>query len=108
MRLRPRLLISLNSPQLPELAHRACTPCATCIPHREMQAAFKQGRASVMVANQAFGMGIDIPDVRRIIHWGVSCLHVFRPLVPVPARLHPHLTLLSPPRLLFFAGSSGH
>lgn len=33
------------------------------------QAAFERGRTRVLVATNAFGMGIDIPDVRLIVHF---------------------------------------
>eukprot|EP00939_MAST-03C_sp_MAST-3C-sp1_P003023 g3023.t1 len=35
--------------------------------HRE----FKTGRIRIVTATTAFGMGIDKPDIRRIVHWGV-------------------------------------
>ena len=37
----------------------------------ERQEAFMEGRARVMVATNAFGMGIDKPDIRAVIHWQV-------------------------------------
>lgn len=33
------------------------------------QERFMDGRARVMVATQAFGMGIDKPDIRFVVHW---------------------------------------
>ncbi|MFK7915691.1 MAG: RecQ family ATP-dependent DNA helicase [Pseudomonadales bacterium] len=35
------------------------------------QAAFEQGRTRVLVATNAFGMGIDLPDIRLILHYQV-------------------------------------
>ena len=35
----------------------------------QAQNAFESGRASVLVATNAFGMGIDIPDIRLLVHF---------------------------------------
>jgi ATP-dependent DNA helicase RecQ len=36
---------------------------------RGIQEDFTQGRTKVVVATSAFGMGVDIPDIRRVIHY---------------------------------------
>ena len=36
---------------------------------RRTQEDFSQGRSRVVVATSAFGMGVDIPDIRRVIHY---------------------------------------
>lgn len=38
---------------------------------RELAAGFKENRATVMVATKAFGMGIDKPNIRWVIHYGM-------------------------------------
>lgn len=41
-------------------------------PEREaVQDGFKSGKLRVVVATNAFGMGIDVPDIRAVIHFGI-------------------------------------
>jgi ATP-dependent DNA helicase RecQ len=47
--------------------HAGMTPAA----RRESQAAFMEGRAEVVVATNAFGMGVDKADVRTVVHWAL-------------------------------------
>jgi ATP-dependent DNA helicase RecQ len=56
-----------------ELATDLCVPCyhGQQDPglRRRVQEDFSQGRSRVVVATSAFGMGVDIPDIRRVIHY---------------------------------------
>jgi RecQ family ATP-dependent DNA helicase len=47
--------------------HAGMTPEA----RRESQGAFMDGRAEVVVATNAFGMGVDKADVRTVAHWAL-------------------------------------
>jgi RecQ family ATP-dependent DNA helicase len=47
--------------------HAGMTPDA----RRASQAAFMEGRAEVVVATNAFGMGVDKADVRTVAHWAL-------------------------------------
>jgi ATP-dependent DNA helicase RecQ len=38
---------------------------------RQAQAAFMEGKAEVVVATNAFGMGVDKADVRTVAHWAI-------------------------------------
>ena len=41
-------------------------------PDRErVQDAFKDGSCPIVVATNAFGMGIDVPDIRAVVHFGI-------------------------------------
>jgi ATP-dependent DNA helicase RecQ len=47
--------------------HAGMTPGA----REESQGAFMEGRAEVVVATNAFGMGVDKADVRTVVHWAL-------------------------------------
>jgi ATP-dependent DNA helicase RecQ len=47
--------------------HAGMTPVA----RRESQTAFMEGRAEVVVATNAFGMGVDKAEVRTVAHWAL-------------------------------------
>ena len=38
---------------------------------QSIQEAFKEGRLPVVVATSAFGMGIDVPNIRSVVHFGI-------------------------------------
>ena len=38
---------------------------------KQAQDDFLTGKTNVMVANDALGQGVDLPDIRLVIHWGV-------------------------------------
>jgi ATP-dependent DNA helicase RecQ len=40
-------------------------------PRTEMQEEFKGGKTPIIVATSAFGMGIDVPNIRSVIHFGI-------------------------------------
>ncbi len=41
----------------------------TALARERAQQAFEQGRTRILVATNAFGMGIDLPDIRLIVHY---------------------------------------
>lgn len=57
--------------------HSEGIPCASYHAGKDMEdrrrvhADFSQDRLRVVVATLAFGMGVDKPDIRAVIHWGV-------------------------------------
>ena len=59
----------LNQAGVPASAYHAGVPSHE---RRRLQEAFIAGTAGVVVATNAFGMGIDKPDVRLVVHYDVS------------------------------------
>ncbi|NIP82020.1 MAG: hypothetical protein GWM90_23490, partial [Gemmatimonadetes bacterium] len=55
----------LNRAGLPAAAYHAGIPAGE---RRRLQDAFMAGELPVVVATNAFGMGIDKPDVRLVVH----------------------------------------
>jgi ATP-dependent DNA helicase RecQ len=53
----------------PDLAVEAYHAGLGPVPRREAQERFMEGKTRVMVATTAFGMGIDKPDIRLVVHW---------------------------------------
>jgi ATP-dependent DNA helicase RecQ len=53
----------------PDLGVEAYHAGLGALPRREVQERFMEGKTRVVVATTAFGMGIDKPDVRLVIHW---------------------------------------
>ena len=59
----------LNQAGVPASAYHAGVPSHE---RRRLQEAFIAGTAGVVVATNAFGMGIDKPDVRLVVHYDMS------------------------------------
>ncbi|XP_072458865.1 ATP-dependent DNA helicase Q4 [Notamacropus eugenii] len=57
--------------QLPEAVAEAYHAGLSASERRRVQRAFMQGRLRVVVATVAFGMGLDRPDVRAVLHHGL-------------------------------------
>ncbi|XP_007488867.1 ATP-dependent DNA helicase Q4 isoform X1 [Monodelphis domestica] len=70
-----RLEPSKDSPgprgRLPEAVAEAYHAGLSASERRRVQRAFMQGRLRVVVATVAFGMGLDRPDVRAVLHHGL-------------------------------------
>lgn len=72
------ILYAFTRRQCEELAHRlkengvAAAAYHAGLPHPErkaLQTAWLKGNRRIVVATTAFGMGIDKPDVRMVVHW---------------------------------------
>jgi ATP-dependent DNA helicase RecQ len=59
---------TLAHQQIPAVAYHAGMSAKA---RRESQAAFMEGGAEVVVATNAFGMGVDKADVRTVAHWAL-------------------------------------
>jgi ATP-dependent DNA helicase RecQ len=57
--------------ELRAAGHAAVSYHAGRADRTEVQDAFTSGRARVIAATNAFGMGVDVPDVRLVVHLGV-------------------------------------
>lgn len=53
----------------PELGVEAYHAGLGPLPRREAQERFMEGSTRIMVATTAFGMGVDKPDIRLVVHW---------------------------------------
>ncbi|HEX4564285.1 MAG TPA: RecQ family ATP-dependent DNA helicase, partial [Solirubrobacteraceae bacterium] len=77
---RPAIVYAGTRRDAEELAERIAREGIVAVPYHagmaagaraESQAAFMQGAAEVVVATNAFGMGVDKADVRTVAHWAL-------------------------------------